>query len=65
MLVPIVYDKSNANYKQMRLLFKRAREGLLMAKSILLVNQVLPKMKNLISTRRLLHKKVKSLKFGD
>ena len=64
-LVPIVYDKSNANYKQMRLLFKRAREGLLMAKSILLVNQVLPKMKNLISTRRLLHKKLESLKFGD
>ena len=41
-LITIVYDKSNANCRQIRLLFKGARKGLLKSNSTLLVNQVLP-----------------------
>ena len=65
MFIPIVFDKDIEIPRQIRLLFRKAREGPNMSNSILIVNQVMPKVRNLISTRRILHSKLEAMNFGD
>ena len=62
-LIPIVYDKGNDISRQLSFFLRKAAKGMSMARSISIVYKVLPKLRNKISTRRILHHKLRGIKF--
>ena len=63
-LIPIVYDKGNDISRQLSFFLRKAAKGMSMARSISIGYKVLPKLRNKISTRRILYHKLRGIKFG-
>lgn len=62
-LIPILHNRRNDILRQTNFFLRKAMRGMPMAHSISLVYKVLPKLRNIISTARILHHKLRGIRF--
>ena len=62
-LYPMVFDIRKKLTSKVGLMLRRARKGLRMNHKIIIVNMLMPKLRNVISTRRILHEKLAKYNF--
>ena len=59
----VQYYRSNKAFSVIKEILRRARTTLNLSKELFLVGEVMPKLRNVISTRRILHDKMKNFDF--